>query len=82
VILFALPLVALISIAHLVPERAPAWIWYGTLVALAAAILAGIRRSGWSDPAQLVASVLYVVAAIPTLPLLILYAACTTGDCL
>lgn len=75
-ILFAMPPVALLALAHLVRSDADA-IWWIAAIAIATAAIAAIGTSGWSRPVQLIVGALYGLAAVPLLPLLGLLAACT-----
>ncbi|MES2987232.1 MAG: hypothetical protein V4808_04945 [Pseudomonadota bacterium] len=43
--------------------------------------LAGAVTAPWSDRVKTLIAAIYVIAAIPLVPLLSLVAVCTTGDC-
>jgi hypothetical protein len=80
-LMFAAPVAVLLIWAHLVRPVAPGL----DLLAVAAALLIGIAGAAtapWAGRTKAIVATLYLVAAVPALPMLTLLSVCSTGDCL
>ena len=75
------PPLLLLLWAHLLRPTWQGSEWMALLAALLLG-LAGVVSAPWSNRAQAVVAVAYIVIAVAALPFLNLLAVCSTGDCL
>jgi hypothetical protein len=80
-IMLIAPLAALLLWAHVFRPMTPDLDLFAVLVAGSLGLL-GILTARWATPIKAVSAAIYIAIAVGALPLLALFAVCTTGDCL